>query len=105
MIEMLDQSSGKVFGMRVSGKLAHQDYGRFVPLLGKLIEDHGSVRCLVELTDLRGIEPRALWERDPVRRPPCPPDRALCRCRRQEMGSLDDQAVAADLRESRNALL
>lgn len=61
MIEMLDQSSGKVFGMRVSGKLAHQDYERFVPLLGKLIEDHGSVRCLVDLTDLQGIEPRALW--------------------------------------------
>ncbi|MGZ3413885.1 MAG: STAS/SEC14 domain-containing protein [Isosphaeraceae bacterium] len=62
MIETLDQSSGKVFGMRVSGKLAHQDYERFVPLLEKLIEDHGSVRCLVELTDLQGIEPRALWD-------------------------------------------
>jgi len=33
-----------------------------VPLLEKLIEDHGSVRCLVELTDLHGIEPRALWD-------------------------------------------
>jgi len=62
MIETLDQSSGKVFGMRVSGKVLHQDYERFVPLLEKLIEDHGSVRCLVELTDLHGIEPRALWD-------------------------------------------
>ncbi len=33
-----------------------------MPLLEKLIEDHGSVRCLVELTDLHGIEPRALWD-------------------------------------------
>ena len=62
MIETLDQSSGKVFGMRVSGKVLHQDYERFVPLLEKLIEDHGSVRCLVEMTDLHGIEPRALWD-------------------------------------------
>ena len=62
MIEILDQSSGKVFGMRVSGKLLHEDYERFVPLLEKLIEDHGSIRCLVELTDLHGIEPRALWD-------------------------------------------
>jgi len=62
MIEMLDQSKGKVLGMRVSGKLAHQDYERFVPLLEKLIEEHGSVRCLVEMTDLHGIEPRALWD-------------------------------------------
>ncbi|MGO8901731.1 MAG: STAS/SEC14 domain-containing protein [Isosphaeraceae bacterium] len=62
MIEMLDQSTGKVLGVRVSGKLAHQDYERFVPLLGKLIEEHGSVRCLVEMTDLHGIELRALWD-------------------------------------------
>src|SRR5271165_3989232 len=103
MIEMLDQSSGKVFGMRVSGKLAHQDYERFVPLLEKLIEDHGSVRCLVELTDLHGIEPRALWDeiKFDVRHA-----RQIERCAvvRQTVGGLDDQAVAADLRESRDAL-
>ncbi len=62
MIETLDQSSGRVFGMRVSGKVLHQDYERFVPMLEKLIEDHGSVRCLVELCDLHGIELRALWD-------------------------------------------
>ena len=62
MIETLDQSSGKVFGMRVSGKLLHQDYERFVPMLENLIEEHGSVRCLVEMTGLHGIELRALWD-------------------------------------------
>ncbi|MGA7497802.1 MAG: STAS/SEC14 domain-containing protein [Isosphaeraceae bacterium] len=62
MIEMLDQSTGKVFGMRVSGKLLHQDYERFVPMLENLIEEHGSVRCLVEMTGLHGIELRALWD-------------------------------------------
>ena len=49
--------------MRVGGKLSHQDYERFVPLLEKLIEEHGSVRCLVEITDLHGIELRALWDK------------------------------------------
>ena len=62
MIETLDQNAGKVFGMRVSGKLLHQDYERFVPMLEKLIADHGSIRCLVEMTDLHGIELRALWD-------------------------------------------
>ncbi len=62
MIETLEQSAGKVFGMRVSGKLLHQDYERFVPMLEKLIEEHGSVRCLVEMIDLHGIELRALWD-------------------------------------------
>ncbi len=62
MIDILDQSTGKVFGMRVSGKLAHQDYEQFVPLLEKLIAEHGGIRCLVEMIDLDGIEPRALWD-------------------------------------------
>ncbi len=62
MIEILDRGSGKVFGMKVSGKLLHRDYQQFVPMLEKLIEENGSVRCLVEMIDLHGIELRALWD-------------------------------------------
>lgn len=62
MIEILDRSSGNVFGMRVSGKLLHRDYQQFVPMLEKLIERNGRIRCLVEMTDLHGIELRALWD-------------------------------------------
>jgi SpoIIAA-like len=62
MIEVLSRGSGKVFGMNVSGKLLHQDYERFVPMLEKLIQEHGAIRCLVEMTDLHGIELRALWD-------------------------------------------
>jgi hypothetical protein len=62
MIEVLGEGSGKVFGMRVSGKLLHQDYQQFVPRLEKLIEEHGSIRCLVEMLDLHGIALRALWD-------------------------------------------
>ena len=62
MVEVLDQSSGKLIGLKVSGKLLHEDYQTFVPMLEKLIEEHGSVRCLIEMTDLHGIEPRALWD-------------------------------------------
>ena len=62
MIEVLDGTSGKVFGMRVSGKILHRDYQQFVPSLEELIEEHGSIRCLVEMTDLHGLELRALWD-------------------------------------------
>ena len=62
MIEVSTRGSGKVFGMKVSGKLLHQDYQQFVPRLEKLIEEQGSIRCLVEMTDLHGIELRALWD-------------------------------------------
>ena len=33
MIEVLGRGSGKVFGMRVSGKILHRDYQQFVPML------------------------------------------------------------------------
>ena len=62
MIEVLDRSSGKVLGIRVRGKLLHEDYQQFVPLVEKLIKQHGGIRCLVEMIDLHGLEPRALWD-------------------------------------------
>ena len=62
MIEILSRSSGNVFGMRVSGKILHEDYQQFVPMLEKLIEEHGAIRCLVEMIELHGIELRALWD-------------------------------------------
>jgi hypothetical protein len=65
MIEILDGTSGKVFAMRVSGKLLHRDYLQFVPLVEKQLEKHGSVRCFIEMTEFHGIEPGAL--RDDIR--------------------------------------
>ena len=62
MIEILDDGSKDVFAIRVSGKLLHRDYQQFVPMLEKLIEEHGSVRCLVEMIDFQGVELRGLWD-------------------------------------------
>ncbi len=62
MIEILDQSTGNIFAMRLSGKIRHRDYQQFVPLLEKRIEEHGSVRCFIEMTEFHGVELRALWD-------------------------------------------
>ena len=62
MIEVLHPESVKVFAMRVSGKLLHQDYQQFVPLVEKQIETHGGVRCYIEMIEFQGIELRALWD-------------------------------------------
>ncbi len=62
MIEILDRSTGNVFAMRLSGKVLHRDYQQFVPMLEKLIEEHGSIRCFFEMTEFHGIELRALWD-------------------------------------------
>jgi universal stress protein A len=62
MIEVLDQSTGNVFAMRLSGKLLHRDYQQFVPMLENRIKEYGSVRCFIEMTEFQGIELRALWD-------------------------------------------
>ncbi len=62
MFEILDKSEGKVIGVRVSGKLLHEDYQQFVPKLEKLIVVHGSIRCYMELGDFAGVELRAIWD-------------------------------------------
>ena len=62
MIEILDQSTGNLFAMRLSGRLLHRDYQQFVPTLERLIKTHGSVRCFIEMTEFHGIEFRALWD-------------------------------------------
>ena len=55
MIEILDQGAGKLFATRVSGKLLHRDYQQLVPMLETLIEEHGSVRCYIEMIGFHGI--------------------------------------------------
>jgi hypothetical protein len=63
MFEILEEWTGEgVIALRVSGKLMHEDYEKLVPKLEDIIEQHGSIRCLIDLTDLDGIEPRAVWD-------------------------------------------
>jgi hypothetical protein len=62
MIEMLSRSSGKVIGLKVSGKLIHADYQKFVPIMERLIQEHGSLRCYIEVTGLPMPTPHALWD-------------------------------------------
>ena len=62
MFTVLDQSQGKVIGLKVDGKLVHADYQKFVPMLEEIIAGHGSLRCFCELTNFKGITPHALWD-------------------------------------------
>lgn len=62
MFEILEKSSGNVIGIKVHGKLVHEDYAQVVPQLEKIIEEHGSLRCYCELSEFHGITPHALWD-------------------------------------------
>jgi SpoIIAA-like len=62
MFQILDSQSDKVLCLKVSGKLMHQDYQQIIPQLEALIAEHGSIRCLLELTEFEGLQLRALWD-------------------------------------------
>jgi hypothetical protein len=46
----------------VSGKLAHEDYERFLPRVDQLVARHGKIRVLFDMVDFHGWEASALWD-------------------------------------------
>lgn len=59
MIKVND-ASGPVLEIEVQGKLLHDDYTAAIPQLERAIEEHGKLRCVVEIHELDGFEPRAM---------------------------------------------
>ncbi len=62
MFEIHEESGGRCIGLKVDGKLLHADYEGFVPQFEKLIKEHGSIRCCIELTNMEGYQLRAIWD-------------------------------------------
>ncbi len=62
MIEQLKQSSGKVLGFRMSGKLHDEDYKQFVPIVEAGVVTNGKVRILAQFEDFHGWDLHALWD-------------------------------------------
>ena len=61
-IQISEDNGGKVFSVHVSGKLAKADYERFVPEFERLVQQHGKMRMMFDMTDFHGWEISALWE-------------------------------------------
>jgi hypothetical protein len=57
-----EENGGKLLEVRVSGKLSHDDYQHFVPEFERLMQQHGKIRVLFEMTDFHGWEAGALWD-------------------------------------------
>jgi hypothetical protein len=57
-----EENGGKLLEVRVSGKLSHDDYQHFVPEFERLVQQHGKIRVLFEMTDFHGWEAGALWD-------------------------------------------
>ncbi|HTR35771.1 MAG TPA: STAS/SEC14 domain-containing protein [Bryobacteraceae bacterium] len=61
-IEMKETHGGKVLELQLTGKLAREDYEKFVPEVERLVERHGKIRMLVEMHDFHGWSAGAMWE-------------------------------------------
>jgi SpoIIAA-like len=59
MIELL-QSSDKILGFKMSGKLHDEDYKKFVPLVDAAVSKAGKVRLLAQFHDFHGWDLHAL---------------------------------------------
>lgn len=62
MIELVEQDSGRILQLCVTGKLVKEDYEVFVPVVERLIERYGKIRVLMEMRDFHGWSAAALWE-------------------------------------------
>lgn len=55
-------NGGKVVVIQLTGKLAKEDYEQFVPIVERLVKEHGKIRMLVQMHDFHGWTAGALWE-------------------------------------------
>ncbi len=61
-VNLQEQAGGKILVLKLSGKLAKEDYQHFVPEIERLIGQHGKIRMLVHMHDFHGWTMGALWE-------------------------------------------
>jgi hypothetical protein len=61
-IQITEDNGGKVLVLHISGKLVKADYEQFVPEFERLLEQHGKLRVLFDMSDFHGWEGSAVWE-------------------------------------------
>lgn len=57
-----ETQDGQVLEVALTGKLAKRDYEAFVPVVERLITQHGKLRMLVVMHDFHGWTAGAVWE-------------------------------------------
>jgi hypothetical protein len=61
-IQLNEEDGGKMLVVHVGGKLAKANYEHFVPEFERLVQQHGKLRVLFDMTGFHGWEGGALWE-------------------------------------------
>ncbi len=60
-IKIEEKDSGKMLEVLLSGKLLKEDYETFVPVVERLVKQHGKIRMLVQMHDFHGWTVGAMW--------------------------------------------
>src|ERR1035437_9868328 len=61
-IQFIEENSGKVVEVHVSGKVTKADFQHFVPEFERQVQQNGKLRLLFDITGFNGWEVDALWE-------------------------------------------
>jgi len=61
-IKLEEKGDGNVLEVAMTGKLAKDDYESFVPVVERLVQQHGKIRLLVVMNDFHGWTAGAMWE-------------------------------------------
>jgi hypothetical protein len=61
-LKFTEESGGKLLVIEVTGKLEVSDYDLLLPEFERLVEQHGPLRVLFDMTDFYGWTAGALWE-------------------------------------------
>ncbi|MFQ5526993.1 MAG: STAS/SEC14 domain-containing protein [Thermoanaerobaculia bacterium] len=59
-IQIHEQSGRNVLEVRAKGQLTHRDYEQLVPRTKRMIQDHGKIRVLFEMSNFHG------WSFEPM---------------------------------------
>ena len=61
-IQLNEEDGGKILVVHISAKLTKADYEHFVPEFERLVQQHGKLRLLFDMTGFHGWDAGALWE-------------------------------------------
>jgi len=61
-VEIHESDDGGLLEVRLTGKLVKQDYDSFLPVVERLVKEHGKIRMMVVMRDFHGWTAGALWE-------------------------------------------
>lgn len=62
MIRILDDSEKNLIALKASGEIKEEDYDVLVPYLEEKIDSFGKLRLYLEISDLDGMEVKAMWK-------------------------------------------